>query len=295
VDALDVPEGAVVAGVDGSARATRALELAAREAVRRGAPLHVVYAFPWLAEAHGWEFTPQADALSMAERVVADAVDQARAAHGGLTVTGQLVVDDPAVVLVEASQWAALVVVGARGLGRTGGQLLGSVSQKVAAHAYGPVLVVREEAPDDGGPVAVGTDPSVDTPEVLEYAFEEAARRGAGVLAVLAVEQESVPPAYADDKVLSLLQEATAQTQQRMRTELTAWSQRYPAVPVEVLFPRQHPVEALVSVTDRASVVVVGSRGRRGLRGVRLGSVARGVLHRAPAVVVVRVHPAGRG
>jgi nucleotide-binding universal stress UspA family protein len=68
------------------------------------------------------------------------------------------------------------------------------------------------------------------------------------------------------------------------------WAARYPGVPVEEVFVRQHPVEALVSVTGRASVVVVGSRGRRGLREVRLGSVARGVLHRAPRVLVVRVH-----
>jgi len=291
MDALDVPEGAVVVGVDGSARSARALELAAREAERHATLLHVVHAFPWLARAHGWEFAPEAGAMSVAERVVADAVDQVRATHGGLSVTGQVVVDDPAVVLVEASQRAALVVIGARGLGRVAGQLLGSVSQKVAAHAHGPVLVVREHAPDDGGPVAVGTDPAGDAPEVLEYAFEEAVRRGTGLLVVLAVEHESVPPAYADDRVLALLQEATATTLVRLRAELANWQRRYPGVPVEVLLPRQHPVEALATVAERASVLVVGSRGRRGLRGVRLGSVARGVLHRVPAVVVVRVLP----
>lgn len=295
MDALDVPEGAVVVGVDGSARAARALELAAREAGRRRTVLHVVHAFPWLSQAHGWEFAPETGAMSVAERVVADAVDQVRAEHGGVTVTGQVVVDDPAVVLVEASERAAIVVIGARGLGRVAGQLLGSVSQKVAAHAHGPVLVVREQAPEDGGPVAVGVDPSGDAPEVLEYAFEEALRRGTGLLAVLAVEHESVPPAYADDRVLTLLQEATRTTQGRFRSELAAWERRYPGVPVEPLFPRQHPVEALVTVAAQACVVVVGSRGRRGLRAVRLGSVARGVLHRAPAVVVVRVPAAGRG
>lgn len=295
MDALDVPEGAVVAGVDGSARAGRALELAAREAERRGAVLHVVHAFPWISEAHGWEFAPESEAMTVAERVVADAVDHVRATHGGVTVTGQVVVDDPAVVLVEASERAAVVVVGARGLGRVTGQLLGSVSQKVAAHAHGPVLVVREDAPVDGGPVAVGVDPSGDAPEVLEYAFEEAVRRGTGLLVVLAVEVESVPPAYADERVVSLLQEATATTQERLRAGLAAWERRYPRVPVEPVFPRQHPVEALATVGEQASVVIVGSRGRRGLRAVRLGSVARGVLHRAPAVVVVRIRPATRG
>ncbi|PFG38077.1 nucleotide-binding universal stress UspA family protein [Georgenia soli] len=291
MDALDVPAGAVVVGVDGSARAGRALELATHEAARRGTGLHVVYAFPWLATAHGWEFAPEADALETAGRVVADAVDRASAMRADLTVTGQVVVDDPAVVLVEASDRASLVVVvGARGLGPVAGQLLGSVSQKVAAHARGPVLVVREEAVEDGGPVAVGADPAGETPEVMESAFEEAVRRRTGVRVVLATERESVPPAYADDQVLDLLREATTQTRQRTSAEVRAWAARYPGVPVEEVFVHQHPVEALVQVAGRASVVVVGSRGRRGLRGVRLGSVARGVLHRAPLVLVVRVH-----
>lgn len=290
MDALDVPAGAVVVGVDGSARAGRALELATQEAARRGTALHVVYAFPWLATAHGWEFAPEADALEAAGRVVTDAVDRASALRADLTVTGQLIVDDPAVVLVEASERASLVVVGARGLGPVTGPLLGSVSQKVAAHARGPVLVVREEAAEDGGPVAVGADPAGETPEVMEYAFEEAVRRRTGVLVVLATERESVPPAYADDQVLDLLREATAQTRQRTSAEVQSWAARYPGVPVEEVFVHQHPVEALVEVADRACVVVVGSRGRRGLRGVRLGSVARGVLHRAPLVLVVRVH-----
>lgn len=289
MDDLDVPEGAVVAGVDGSTGAGRALELAAQEAERRGTALHVVHAFPWLARAHGWEFAPPADALSAAERLVTDAVGGVRAGRSGLTVTGQVVVDDPAVVLVEASESAALVVVGARGLGPVEGPILGSVSQKVAAHAHGPVLVVRKEAPTDGAPVAVGADPSGDAPEVLEYAFDEAARRGVGLLVVLALGGVSVPPDYADDHVLTLLTEARATTEERFRAELTGWEQRHPDVPVEALFPREHPVEALATVAAEASVVVVGSRGRRGLHGVRLGSVARGVLHRAPAVVVVRV------
>ncbi|WP_418608128.1 universal stress protein [Georgenia sp. SUBG003] len=123
---------------------------------------------------------------------------------------------------------------------------------------------MREEAVDDGGPVAVGADPGGGTPEVMEYAFEEAVRRRTGVLVVLATEKESAPPGYADDQVHGLLREATAQTRQRTSAEVQAWSARYPGVPVEEVFVRQHPVEALVSVTDRASVVVVGSRGRRG-------------------------------
>lgn len=294
MDALDVPAGAVAVGVDGSARAGRALELATQEAARRGTGLHVVYAFPWLAAAHRWEFAPEAGALEVAHQVVADAVERASTARADVMVTGQVVVDDPAVVLVEASERAALVVVGARGLGRVAGQLLGSVSQKVAAHARGPVLVVREDAPADGGPVAVGADPRGETPEVMEYAFEEAVRRRTGVLVVLATEKESVPPAYADERVLGLLREATAQTQQRTSADVQAWAERYPGVPVEEVFLRQHPVEALLSVTDRASVVVVGSRGRRGLRGVRLGSVARGVLHGAPLALVVPVHQGGQ-
>jgi nucleotide-binding universal stress UspA family protein len=51
--------------------------------------------------------------------------------------------DLPARAVLEASEGAWMVVLGARGLGGFKGLLLGSVSQQVVHHAPCPVLIVR--------------------------------------------------------------------------------------------------------------------------------------------------------
>src|SRR5699024_11508931 len=44
---------------------------------------------------------------------------------------------------------------------------------------------------------------------------------------------------------------------------------------------RNHPVEALLKAGEDADLLVVGSRGRGGIRGLVMGSVSQGVLHHA--------------
>jgi nucleotide-binding universal stress UspA family protein len=68
-------------------------------------------------------------------------------ADGDLAVTATVVTGHAAETLIDASDDAALVVVGSRGHGGFAGMVLGSVSQHVSAHARCPVMIVPTPTP----------------------------------------------------------------------------------------------------------------------------------------------------
>ncbi len=135
----------IVVGVDGSEASKDALRWAARQARLTGAELRAVCAWQ-MPTGYGWipdisEFDFAAEARSGLDGTVADALG----ADPGVKVTTDVRQGHPATVLIEASQGAALLVVGSRGHGAFAGMLLGSVSQHCAQHASCPVLIMRHQ------------------------------------------------------------------------------------------------------------------------------------------------------
>jgi nucleotide-binding universal stress UspA family protein len=152
----------VVVGVDGSAGARNALELAVQEARLRGAVLHAVHAWRMplalaLPEPTIAGFAPvrvkDLDRLAEqlgeeASRLLHDELQTALGDDSGLEVKREVVEANPAEALIDAARGADLLVVGSRGRGGFKGLLLGSVGQHVAHYAPCPVLIVphdREE------------------------------------------------------------------------------------------------------------------------------------------------------
>lgn len=279
--------GVVVVGVDGSPKDERSVAWAAQVAADRGAKLRVVYGFTFVGAAYGYGLPP-IDVEEISQNLTSPLAEQARAAHPDLKVVTSGIGGDPAVALVAVSKEADLVVVGARGLGRLASRILGSVSQKVAAQAHCPVTVVRADVPSPQGPVTVGVDPADIIPEVIEFAFEEAARQGLGVR-MLSVFSPA-PAEIEDEQVRRLLGDAAQERSTEMGDLGEQWSTRFPDVPTEVTVLHTDPVDALAAAAEEAAMLVLGSRGRRGLTGRRLGSVAQGVLHVAPLVTVLPIH-----
>ena len=68
---------------------------------------------------------------------------------------------------------------------------------------------------------------------------------------------------------------------------MAGWQEKYPDVRVEVRIEHNRPIEALAAASEGARLAVVGARGRGGFRGLMLGSVSHGVLHRAHCPVAV--------
>ncbi|MBZ6091396.1 universal stress protein [Streptomyces olivaceus] len=285
----------ITAGVDGSEESVAALAWAAREAVRRRAPLHVV---------HSWHHETQeaagAGGRDAQERWVRDAVAGAvrtvTERHPELTVTTEVREGDAVAALLAAAAGAETLVLGSRGHGAVVGFLLGSVGQQVIAGAGGPVVLVR--AGDEAAAEAAGREVVVgqqgepeDSADVMGFAFEAAAARGATVRAVRAW---ALPTVFTySPGSMALADEAGGLEQYERKAlgeALGPWRERFPDVPVVEHVEMGSAGQVLLSVAANAQLMVVGRRARRTAVGTRIGSVAHGVLHHAACPVAVVPH-----
>jgi nucleotide-binding universal stress UspA family protein len=256
----------VLVGVDGSEPSLTAVDLAAYEASLRGCPLLVVHV-----------------AASAEHQLVQVAVERAAAAEPDIKVTGEVLAGDAAAALSEASTEAALAVVGHRGIGGFTELLLGSVSAKLSAHAHCPVTVARGRAAGDH--VVVGVDGSAAGDAAIGYAFAEAGRRAAEVLAIHAV----AGPQFTgpSDALIYDHRSEEARAVGLLYRAVTKWHERFPDLLVQRRVRWAPPAETLVKASASAQLVVVGRRGDGGLLGLRLGSVVQALLHHAACPVTV--------
>jgi len=73
-----------------------------------------------------------------------------------------------------------------------------------------------------------------------------------------------------------------------MLTErLAPMVEKYPNVEVRKVITRDRPVRALVENSEGAQLLVVGSHGRGGFKGMLLGSTSRALLQSAPCPMMV--------
>ena len=283
-------KSAVVVGVDGSPASSLALDWAVDEATRRGLRLHIIHAFSFGYPMTGIGLGYAIEGLSdLAVGVRKEAIARARRANPELVVTWDQPAYSPASALVDESETADTLVVGARGMSAVAGVLLGSVSIQVAAHARCPVIVVHEPPTPTSGdaPVVVGVDGSVSSTNAIAYAFEQASSRSLGLTVVHARWLDRLTRSSAS-AIWPLGWQTFAQEERALVAELLAgWQEKYPDVTVRRHNVRELPVEALIRQGEHACMVVVGSRGRGGFGGLLLGSVSQGVMHRAKCPVAI--------
>lgn len=265
----------IVAGYDGSPASEEALDWAAREARAHGVALIVC---------HVWGRTVPSDAAAdlagkYSECVIARGVQHAQTAMGAGDVRPLLVSGSPADVLCDISASADMIVLGHRGCGGLTGLLLGSVSSQVAAHARGTVVIVRGHwRPVPGHvpcAVVVGADGSCASQPAVAFAFAEAALRDAPLLAVCAL--ADTPSILGGARLLEA----------DFEQALAKCEADYPTVVVRRQVVQGAPRGALLDAAAGAQLLVVGARGRGGLRGMMLGSVSLAALHHSPCPVAV--------
>jgi nucleotide-binding universal stress UspA family protein len=267
---MNPPE--IIVGVDGSPASGRALRWAARAADRHHADLVVLHVY-----------APHLPAFEVvADAIVDSAVSEARRVAPGLVVRGRSLVGRAAATLIDATRHGATIVLGHRGRGGFGRLLLGSVSQQVATHASGSVVVVRGRT-ERTGPVLVGVDDTDAGAYALGVAFEEAVVRGTAVVAVRAY--PAVESAWGMD-VAPLLADAQEQ-QEILDVDVAPWTDKFPEVVVETQAVQGRPAEILLERSRSAQLVVVGTRGHGGFAGLLLGSVGQQLLVHADTPVLI--------
>ncbi|MEE2061613.1 universal stress protein [Rhodococcus artemisiae] len=288
----------IVVAVDGSDSASSAVIWAARAASARSLPLRIVtvvhvpafyYSEPYLAQSFHDEMKATArDRLANAGVLARKVVDDN---DGSVQISTEQIEGKVAPTLVELSSRADRLVVGSRGLGEVKGLLAGSVSTSVAAHSLAPVVIVRgrtlDGAPPVEGPVVVGIDGSESCRAAVEVAFEEAAARRATLVAVNVWSDVSVQPslgAVPEDPHWARIQTGEEIV---LAERLAGYQERYPDVVVERVVARDRPVRVLSEYAESAQLLVVGSRGRGGFRGLLLGSTSNALIQTADCPVLV--------
>lgn len=281
----------ILIGMDTSAGAAVALCWAVREAEVRGWKVTALLAWGLLDQHHVGPdecFDPrytEADALDALDA----AIEKAVGSGAGQTIERRVTCDLPARALLATAGGARLLVVGARGLGGFQRLLLGSVSEQCLHHAPCPVAVVHT---DGGEPravherIVVGIDGSDSGQRALGWALDEARARGCTVevvhawpppfLAGYPLDSLTVGAEVFEDAASKVMDGALADA------DLTRLSR-----PVERTLAGGRPAAALLEAAKDADLVVVGSRGIGGFRGLLVGSVSLQVARHAPCPVVV--------
>ncbi len=136
----------ILVAVDDSPAAQKAVNYAAQLAKLTNAQILIVHAYPKIPDYLGEPNLSQTIAryLEKAEELIEPVATQLQEA--GLDVIPEILEGPPAdaILRVADARNVDLIVMGARGLGSVASLLLGSVSQKVLAHATCPVMIVRE-------------------------------------------------------------------------------------------------------------------------------------------------------
>ena len=276
---------------DGSAASDAAIAWATREAVMRQLPITLMHAVPPVVV--GWPVDRvYTDTPEWQKENGQHVIDQARktlsaSLRGSESpeIHTEMLYSSVVPTLVDASKDASMIVAGSQGLGALGRLLLGSVTTALTHHAHCPVAVIHSDesvARDSNAPVLLGIDGSPASEAATALAFDEASRRGVGLVALHAWSDVGVFPMLGMD-----WRESELKGQEILAERLAGWQERYPDVHVERLIFCDKPSRWLREQSERAQLVIVGSHGRGGFPGMLLGSVSSAVAQSATVPVIV--------
>jgi len=187
------------------------------------------------------------------------------------------------IVHVAEEENCDLIVMGRRGKGKMERALIGSVTARVIGHTGKDVLVIPENGKLSWENILLATDGSTCCDNALARALEIAQERKVKLSAVSVV--------YTNDEFYALGQEVVKELYQeadKVLDKVRKWAGDL-GVQTELFVRDGEPHQAITAMAAEisASLIVMGSHGRKGLTRLLMGSVTERVIGYADCPVLV--------
>ncbi|AQT80404.1 hypothetical protein B1R94_15720 [Mycolicibacterium litorale] len=197
--------------------------------------------------------------------------------------------------LIEMSGDAGLMVVGAGPARRALRALLPSLPARLVRDARCPVAVIHDgQCARPAAPVMVGVDASPAAQAAVDLAFDEASRRGVGLLAVHAWSDPGVLGLPSVDWSPIEWANITVREQEVLAERLAGHRERYPEVQVHRVVVSDRTATELRMHSESVQLLILGSHFADGSEGRSVGRLTRHLLDHVHAPVLVAREPATR-
>lgn len=278
----------IVVGLDGSAASIDALRWA--EAIAGpDTVVRAVYAYVYPVGIAGDVATMPAYPISDLEHVA----DQVLAAATAQVPEGEVrretravMAASPTAGLLDEAEGADLLVVGTRAHSTTDRILLGSVALRCAQHSPCPFVGVPEAPRRGDGTIAVAYDGSDTARTALAWAASVADARDAP-LRVIAVWERPGQPAKARLDLAGLPVDDRAEIRLAESVASVVGGDAARSMDLRAVEADGSVADHLIAESEGTDLMVTGSRGRGGFRGLLLGSVSQRLLENSPVPVAV--------
>jgi nucleotide-binding universal stress UspA family protein len=135
--------------------------------------------------------------------------------------------------------------------------------------------------------IVVGVDGSPGSRKALTWAATEAAGHGADLVVLNVWEHTLLPPAGSVSVSERYVPDSSQRTAEELVTEIKEILGEDPPVVVQPTVKQGNPAKVLIEQSTDADLLVVGTRGHGGFRGLVLGSVSQHVAGYAKCSVAV--------
>jgi nucleotide-binding universal stress UspA family protein len=262
----------IVVGIDGFGGSRLAVDWAAAECRLRDAELVMLHALDSM-DSRLAALAPAGSAHSadgFAQLVIAEEFAEANWRHPDIVIRRMFSHAPPAEALIDATNDAALLVLGTNGVADVTDSILGSVGHRVAVRAHCPVAIVAANrlrpSAHSGHVVVVGMARGRAGRLAMRWAMEESLRRGARLVGVVA--GKHFPP--------GAMEELAAEV-----------SHREPSLNFEIRQSGATAADAIIAEAGGADLIVLGCHHSEEQWPTRLGAVPDAVLPRAGCPVVL--------